>query len=61
MPWGNKLFKIDKGAKMLDDKRKAILHTFVMKAFFLSKQAKPNITTIISFINSWVKNPNEAD
>jgi hypothetical protein len=60
-PWNDKLFKINEDAKKLDDKRKAILHTFVMKAMFLCKRARPDITTAISFLSTRVKDPNEGD
>jgi hypothetical protein len=60
-PWNDKLFKIDEDSRKLDDKKKAILHTFVKKVMFLCKQAIPEITTAIGFLFSWVKDPNEGD
>ena len=61
MPSNDKLYKVDKEAKKLDNERKAILHTFVMKAMFLCKQLHPDITTAIGFLSSWVKDPDEGD
>ena len=61
MPCNNKLFKINKEAKKLDNELKAILYTYVMKAMFLCKQAQPNITTVIGFLSSQVKTPNKGD
>ena len=37
-PWNDKLFKVNENAKKLDDKRKAILHTFVVKAMFCARE-----------------------
>ena len=37
-PCTEKLLKIHKSAKALNDERKEIFHTFVMKAMFLSKR-----------------------
>ena len=60
-PWNDKLFKVNEDAKKLDDNKKVILHTFVMKAMFLCKRARPDITTAISFLSTRVKDPNEGD
>jgi hypothetical protein len=60
-PCNDKLFKIDKTTKKLDNERKAILHTFVMKAMFLCKRARPDITTTIGFLSSRVKDLDEGD
>jgi hypothetical protein len=59
-PWNKKLFKIDEDSRKLDDNRKTILHTFVMTAMFLCKQARPDITTAIGFLFSQVKDLNEG-
>jgi hypothetical protein len=60
-PWTEKLFKVDKESKKLDEKRRAILHTFVMKAMFLCKRARPDVNPVVGFLSSRVKEPNEGD
>ena len=36
-PWTEKLFKVDKESKNIEETRRTIFHTFVMKAMFLCK------------------------
>ena len=60
-PWTEKLFKVNNESKHLDDERRAIFHTFVMKAMFLCKRARPDINPVIGFLSSRVKEPNEGD
>jgi hypothetical protein len=60
-PWSDKLFKVDEKSKILDKDRKAIFHTFVMKAMFLCKRGRPDISPAICFLSSRVKAPNEND
>jgi hypothetical protein len=42
-PWTEKLLKVQKDAKKLKEERRSIFHTFVMKAMFLCKRARPDI------------------
>ncbi len=60
-PWTEKLFKVNNESKNLDDERRAVFHTFVMKAMFLCKRARPDINPAIGFLSSRVKVPNEGD
>ena len=60
-PWTENLLKIDKSAKSLNDERKKIFHTFVMKAMFLSKRGWPDVNHAISILSSRVKESNEGD
>ena len=60
-PWTEKLFKVNNQSNNLDDKRQAIFHTFVMKAMFLCKRARPDVNLVIGFLSSRVKEPNEGD
>jgi hypothetical protein len=60
-PWTKKLFKVDNESKKLDEERKGIFHTFVMKAMFLCKRARTNINPVIGFLSSRVTGPNEGD
>ena len=60
-PWSDKLFKVDEKSNILEDSRKAIFHTFVMKAMFLCKRGRPDIGIAICFLASRVTKPNEND
>jgi hypothetical protein len=60
-PWTEKLFKVQEDAKKLEEARRSILHTYVMKAMFLCKRARPDIDPAIAFLSSRVKEANEGD
>jgi hypothetical protein len=60
-PWSEKLFKVNTESKNLDDERRTVFHTFVMKSMFLCKRARPDINPVIGFLSSRVKEPNEGD
>lgn len=60
-PWTEKLFKVDKTSKALDEKRKKMFHTFVMKGMFLCKRGRPDIHTGITFLSMRTGNPNNGD
>jgi hypothetical protein len=60
-PWTEKLMKVDTDSKNLDTEKKAIFHTFTMKAIFLCKRARPDISPGIGFFAGRVKEPNEGD
>ena len=42
-PWTEKLFKVQKDAKKLEEERRSIFHTFVMKGMFLCKRGRPEL------------------
>ena len=60
-PWSDKLFKVNESVKKLDETRKATFHTFVMKAMFLCKRARPDIEPAISFLSTRTRKPDESD
>ena len=60
-PWNDKLFKVNNTTKKLDEKRKSIFHTFVMKLMFLCKRARPNVEPGISFLSTRTTKPDESD
>ena len=60
-PWNENLFKIDNTAKKLDNQKKQVFHTFVMKGMFLCKRARQDIQTGIAFLSTRVRDPNEGD
>jgi hypothetical protein len=59
-PWTEKLFRVDPESKHLEDERRRIFHTFTMKAMFLCKRARPDISSVIGFFLGRVKHPNEG-
>ena len=59
-PWTEKLLKIQEDAKKLDEERRGIFHTYVMKAMFFLKIARPDIDQEISFLSSIVKEANKV-
>jgi hypothetical protein len=60
-PWTERLLKVQLDAKKLEEERRSIFHTFVMKAMFLCKRARPDIDQAISFLSSRVRDANEGD
>jgi len=61
VPWNDRLFKVDEESKKLDKERAATLYTFVMKAMFLCKRARPDIQPAVAFLATRVKDPTEQD
>jgi hypothetical protein len=60
-PWTEKLFKVDEKSPKIDDDRKGVFHTYVMKAMFIAKRSRKDILPAIAFKASRVKEPNEGD
>jgi hypothetical protein len=60
-PWTEKLLKVHNDAKKLDEHRRALLHTHVMKAMFLCERARPDIDPAVAFLSARVKEANEGD
>ena len=42
-PWKDNLFKIDEKSTTLSNEKHEVFHTFVAKAIFLCKRARPEI------------------
>ena len=61
VPWNDKLFKVNESVKKLDETRKATFHTFVMKAMFLCKRARPDVEPAVSFLSTRTRKPDESD
>jgi hypothetical protein len=53
--------KVQKDAKKLKEEWRSIFHTYVMKAMFLCKRARPDIDQAIIFLSLRVKDANEGD
>ena len=60
-PWTTRLFNINNENKPLDEYRKDIFHTLVMKCMFLAKRAKPDVLAGISFLSTRVMRSDEED
>jgi hypothetical protein len=60
-PWTEKLLKVQEDSKKLEEERRSIFHTYVMKAMFLCKRARPDIDPSVIFLSSRVNNANEDD
>jgi hypothetical protein len=60
-PWTKKLLKLQEDAKEVEEARHSIFHTYVMKAMFLCKRARPDIDQAIAFFSSRVKHTYEGD
>jgi hypothetical protein len=60
-PWTEKLLKVQKDVPKLEEERRKVFHTYVMKSMFLCKRARPDIDQGIAFLSSRVKEANEGD
>ena len=60
-PWNDNLFKVDESSRKLSKENREIFHTFVAKALFLCKRARPDIQPAIAFLTTRVKAPDEQD
>jgi hypothetical protein len=60
-PWNENLFKVDPNEKQLSKEQRELFHTFVAKALFLCKRARPDIQPAIAFLTTRVKSPDRQD
>lgn len=60
-PWNENLFKVDEKSPKLSKEKSELFHTFVAKALFLCKRARPDIQPAIAFLTTRVKAPNHQD
>ena len=58
--WNDKFLKVNKSVIKLDDKGKAIYHTFVINLMFLYKIARPDVDPVVSLLFTRTNNPNES-
>jgi hypothetical protein len=56
-PWTAKLMKVDTESKDLDAEKKAIFHTFTMKAMFLCKEQDRMLVRELDFSLDVLKSP----
>ena len=57
----NHLFEVNKTTRKLSEKDAQSFHTIVAKLIFLCKRARPNILTVIAFLMTRVREPDEDD
>ena len=56
-----KVSGIQEDAKNIDEERRRIFHTYVMKEMFMCNRARTDIDQAISFLSSRVKYSNKGD
>ncbi len=55
------LFDVDEEAAVLSADEKQLFHSLVAKLYYLSKRARPNILTALSFLTTRVQAPTQED
>ena len=55
------LFKVDEDVEKLDSQMVTTFHNFVAKTLFVTKRAKPDMSTSIAFLTTRVIEPNRDD
>ena len=60
-PAANHLFTVDETQTKVDEKRAQFFHTYVAKALFLCKRARPDTQTAVAFLCTRVKACDEDD
>jgi hypothetical protein len=60
-PAAEHLFKVNEDAVRLDEREATIFHNFVAKCLFLTKRARPDISTAVAFLTTRVKGSDEDD
>ena len=51
-PAAEHLFKVNNGADSLTERQMTIYHNFVAKCLFLTKHARPDISTAVAFLST---------
>ena len=60
-PAANHLFDVDENQTKVDEKKAQFFHTYVAKALFLCKRARPDLQTAVAFLCTRVKSCDEDD
>jgi hypothetical protein len=60
-PAANHLFTINNKPKVLDEDTSDMFHHHTAKLLFLAKRARPNVHTMVAFLTTRVKSPDEDD
>ena len=61
LPWTERLFKVDDHLPVLETERAKKMYTFVMKAMFVCKRARPDILPAVAFLATMLKSPTNQD
>jgi hypothetical protein len=61
IPAAEHLFKVNEDTTPLTERQATVYHNFVTKSFFLTKRARPDITTAVVFLTTRVKSSDEDD
>jgi hypothetical protein len=60
-PAANHLFVVNDNQTKLDEQRAQFFHTYVAKTLFVCKRARPDLQTVVAFLCTRVKEPDEDD
>jgi hypothetical protein len=60
-PWTKRLFHVDDTSPNLDEEKRGVHHTFVMKNMFLVKRGRMDVLPGVTFLSSRVKELNLGD
>ena len=60
-PAGVNLFKVDPNCAIISEELATVYHNMTAKALFLTKRARPNISTAVAFLTTRVKKPDVHD
>ena len=60
-PEADHLFKIDQTAELLTEEMGKVFHNFTAKCLFLTKRARPDISTPVAFCITRVRKPDQDD
>ena len=61
LPWTERLFKVDDHSPTLETEHAKTMYSFVMKAMFVCKRARPDVQTAVTFLATRVKSPTDQD
>ncbi len=60
-PAGVNLFKVDPDCPAISEELATVFHNMTAKALFLTKRARPDLSTAVAFLTTRVKKPDEQD
>ena len=60
-PWTERQYHVDTTSSKLDEEKRGVHHTFVMKNMFLVKRGRMDVLPGVTFLSSRVKEPNQGD
>jgi hypothetical protein len=60
-PWSENLFQVNEASPLLTKNMAAQFHKSTAHGLFLSKRGRPDISPVIPYLTTTVKNPNQDD